>query len=128
MAPSCILTKRCILISGKPRPNSKGHNAKRCSYLGSVIILNLIHFTIQLICIFTYLFCVTFLYSLYSKFSLLHLKTMLCMKYIIQGQVEAWHPVHPILRTTLKIHDEHQLLIVINSADIFNHPCPVLPT
>lgn len=128
MASSCILTKHCILISGKPRPNSNGHNAKKCSYLGSMIILNLIYFKIQLICIFTYLICVTFLYSLYSKFPLLQLKTMLCMKYIIQGQVEAWHPVHPTLRTTLKIHDEHQLLLVIIRADIFNHLCPVFPT
>jgi len=117
MAMSWILTKHCILISRKPRPNSNGHNAKRCSYLGSMIIPNLIHFKIQLICIFTYLFCVTFLYSLYSKFPLLQLKTMLCMKCIIQGLAEAWQPVHPTLRTTLKIH-EHQLLLVIISAEI----------
>jgi hypothetical protein len=127
MAPSFILTKHSI-ISGKPRPNTNSHNAKRCSYPGSMIILNLIYFKIQLICIFTYLICVTFLYSLYSKFPLLQLKTMLCMKYIIQGQVEAWHPVHVTLRTTLKIHDEHQLLLIIISADTFDHLCPVFPT
>jgi hypothetical protein len=46
----------------------------------------------------------------------------------MQGQVEAWYPVHPTLRTTLKIHDEHQLLLVKISTDIFNHLCPVFPT
>jgi len=50
------------------------------------------------------------------------------MKFIIQGQVEAWHPVHHTLRKTLKINEEHQLLLVIISADIFNHLRPVFPT
>jgi hypothetical protein len=122
MALSCIFTEHCVLISGESRPNKMGHNARRSSYLCSVITLNLTDFKTQLICTFTYVLCVTFLYYFYLTFLLLQLKTMMCMKCIIHGHVEAWDPVQTTLRATLKIHHKHQSLLVIISAYILHHP------